>query len=584
MGIKDFLRWMVCNFKSSVHTVKHEQLVCNTQIGNTAYKVNTLLLDMNGIIHRCAQRIFKYGDYTPRQAIMKLKVHTPEEIQNNKRVLLRQTYHEVCKSIHHMIVSVRPKKNVIICIDGTAPVSKQNQQRQRRYRASQRRSKRDQKKVPFDSCSISPGTEFLTGLATYIKLFIKHMMKTNTIWKSLQIVFSSDKTPGEGEHKLLQYIRLHGCVGDSYCIFGMDADLFMLALGTNIANFWVLRPNQYDRGIDYYLVNIDGMRSRLCDMMHFTPTRPNIKYDKAHIIYDFIMLFFMCGNDFLPHIPSIEIIMDGIETMITTYRQITPKYGHLTKFVNNRIYIAKKAFYHFIHALSEHDTTLLKKMVRVKQNYIERDLMLEKHYSKDDDTFHTTNYKTEYYMTKFSQHVPKQYTSDMKSMCTHICHEYITGIQWVLTYYIQGVRDWEWRYPYHYAPFASEIAGAMVTFVQQESKLTNPTVPYNQLLSILPITSSTLLPNKLAQLMHDKTLDISEYYPTSFKIDLAGKKREWEGVALVPVVDINVIRNHSGDIIKTLTGMDKLRNTLTPSTCYTSVNGVVIQKKIELYI
>ncbi len=117
-----------------------------------------------------------------------------------------------------------------------------------------------------------------------------------------------------------------------------------------------------------------------------------------------------------------------------------------------------------------------------------------------------------------------------------VARHYALGLIWVLKYYYQGVPAWNWYFPYHYAPFASDFIGIsdMVPEFDFESK---PFKPFEQLMSVFPAASKKHIPEPWQILMTDPKSAIIDFYPDDFQVDLNGKKQAWQGVALLPFVD-----------------------------------------------
>lgn len=158
-------------------------------------------------------------------------------------------------------------KVLYLAIDGVAPRAKMNQQRARRFRAAREAQVKAaivrqkhlelaalgqlpvalfERTFHFDPNCITPGTAFMQRVTASIRAYVASRMSTAPAWAGRAVILSDASVPGEGEHKIMEFIRQQRSQpgydpNTRHVLYGADADLIMLGLLTHEPHFYIMR-------------------------------------------------------------------------------------------------------------------------------------------------------------------------------------------------------------------------------------------------------------------------------------------------------------------------------------------------------
>ena len=334
-------------------------------------EMHNLYLDFNGIVHPCSHPEGKAAPASESEMMM-----------------------EIFKYTERVVNMVRPRRLLYVAIDGVAPRAKLNQQRARRFRAARDAKEKDEKDAEFnvllrrqqesrgepatiedvvaktwDSNVITPGTPFMFVLALSIRYWVQFKLNTDPAWENLKVIISDASVPGEGEHKIMNFVRSQRSDPEydpntRHVMYGLDADLIMLGLATHEPHFRILREDVFAqdsrpgacnlcgqkghfaancRGVakvksgdfdekgsipdkkPFIWLNVPILREYLGAEL-FVPGQP-FRFDLERALDDWVFMCFFVGNDFLPHLPSLDIKEDGIDKLIAIWRDNIPLMG-----------------------------------------------------------------------------------------------------------------------------------------------------------------------------------------------------------------------------------------------------------------
>lgn len=178
-------------------------------------------------------------------------------------------------ALEDLLTTTARGKQVYIAFDGLVPKAKMVQQRYRRFRNPDGLQ-------DFDKHQISPGTPFMKELADTLRIVFPNVVVSDTLER------------GEGEHKIFLWLRsLPADQRRKICIYGLDADLVLIALAQHELGAIYLLREKRDEGFNTF--SISALKSVL--------PLPLEEYLRMSIL--------SFGNDFMPNLAMFSLREDG---------------------------------------------------------------------------------------------------------------------------------------------------------------------------------------------------------------------------------------------------------------------------------
>jgi len=411
---------------------------------------------------------------------------------------------KILSDITKLIEYTGVKDLIYIAIDGIAPASKMKQQRQRRFKSALERKYNDNNS--WNTNAISPGTYFMKKLNISLKAFIKTL--------KIKTILSDSDERGEGEHKILHYIKENNLTS-KICIYGLDADLIMLSLVSRKDKIVLLRErteyNIEKTENDYIYLKIDPLKDHIIQSLTL-----NRIIDVDQIIDDYIFICFLLGNDFMNHIPSLNLRYGGHELLLQVYSDLQNRYqGYFQLIDHDKPDLLHMTFFkELIQEISSKEKETMRKIFSIRErqskkihNEYHNDFqMFKKQVNKDnlslDDIYKFQNDKdqgrTIDESKKMIENLPILYSfgerkeyNDMKYN-DKLCEDYMKSLLWTTHYYFDKCCDWRFSSVFNEAPLVEHlfryITDHKITLEHNDTEFSN----YEQLSYIFPQDSHHL--------------------------------------------------------------------------------------------
>ena len=367
MGIAEFFGTLVKN-----------DITSTAIVNNFAAKalINHFMLDFNSIIHVASQQII--SDVNTFMTAVLRTISNKKSVKNtlfdeefiyygmvdiqnyiindksNNTMKIIELFHEhfddqymdkliITEVINKVLYMLRMYchsdkiKTLMLAIDGVPSKGKMVEQKQRRYLGAivEEYKKCILKKyaehlkelgeniyeskkyqIRWTRNKITPGTAFMHKLVGYLRSNkIQEKLKTNR--KQMKIIISDQYEVGEGEKKIVNYIKNNlSNTSDTVYVYSPDADMILLCILLPVKNLYMLRYNQQEYYYD--LINIDSLKNNIKYYLTNNPEYKLANFDVESVNKDIVCMNTLFGNDFVPKIETLNV-KKGFQNILDAY-------------------------------------------------------------------------------------------------------------------------------------------------------------------------------------------------------------------------------------------------------------------------
>jgi 5'-3' exonuclease len=274
----------------------------------------------------------------------------------------------------------------------------------------------------------------------------------------------------------------------------------MLSLITHEPHFTILREvidfnfcrqqqntlkavKKFTKESDFQLLHVSILR----EYLHIEFCHEHPQYDLERTIDDFVFMTFLVGNDFLPHLPALDIGDGAFDLLFSVYKEQRAGWGEGNYLTESGDISDPHRLEVFVEAIGAVETDILEQRekeeaayAKKKRRWDKRDgkeegpsdaelaavesekqngylsmieaLMQQPNWSPENFVAGWTpvtesgqkDFKGRYYFEKL------KFTPLDKEKHWALRRSYMEGLMWCLAYYYKGCISWGWFYPYHY--------------------------------------------------------------------------------------------------------------------------------------